>query len=329
MPASSKADEPEGERAKPTSHLRGYASFAVLVLVLAGVGYTIAKNRRSFADSLARVGIGGLLLSLVFGVIGVLGTAFEWRAVLAGLGVEFGTRDGLRVFFVSQLGKYLPGSVWPIVMQMEAGRARGANRKSMIAANLVTVLLSVASGVVVAAVLLPFSYPAALHRFWWALAALPLVLVLVHPRSLPFLMDHLLRLLRRQPLEVRMTTAATVKASAWSLVSWLGLGLHITVLVAAIGKPSFTVLALSIGGICLAVSAGVLFIPSPAGAGPREFVLGFVLVAVLSSGQALAVVVASRVLLIAADLLCALVAWLAGGPRTMGTHDQPVLAGGS
>ena len=62
------------------------------------------------------------------------------------------------MFFVSQLGRYLPGSLWPIVMQMDAGRRRGASRKTMLAANLITVtLLSLCVGLVLAALLFPFS----------------------------------------------------------------------------------------------------------------------------------------------------------------------------
>jgi hypothetical protein len=237
--------------------------------------------------------------------------------VLIGLNVRFGVRDGAQVFFVSQLGKYLPGSVWPILMQMEAGRRRGANRKTMLAANLITVVLSICVGVVLAALLLPVSSPGALHRFWWALAALPLLLVLAHPRSLPFLLDRVLKIMGRAPLDVRMSGSATSTAIGWAALSWVALGAHLAVLVAAIGTPSLGLLALCIGGMALAVSAGLLFLPAPAGAGMREVVLGFVLVTALTSGQVVAVVIASRVIVLLADLLLAGVFSLIGRSRTV------------
>ena len=62
---------------------------------------------------------------------------------------------------------------------------------------------------------------------------------------------------------------------------------------------------LSIGAMALAVPLGVLFVPAPAGAGIRDVVLVLVLTEVLPSGKALAVVVASRIILIACDLLLA------------------------
>lgn len=134
---------------------------------------------------------------------------------------------------------------------------------------------------------------------------MPLLLVLAHPRSLPFLLDRVLKALRREPLNVQMTGAATMTAVGWSAVSWVAFGVHLAVLAAAIGKPSLGLFALCIGGMGLAVSAGLLFLPAPAGAGMREIVLGFVLVGVLTSGQVVAVVVASRVIIVLADLLLA------------------------
>ena len=108
---------------------------------------------------------------------------------MIGVGVHVRLQEGDQVFVVVQLSKYLPGSVWPIVMQMEAGRRRGAARTTMLAANLITMLLGIICGLILAGLLLPFSSPAALHRFWWRLAALPLLLVLAVPRSFPFLFD--------------------------------------------------------------------------------------------------------------------------------------------
>lgn len=295
-----------------TSRRREVVGTLFFGLVFLGVGWAVLKNRDSFVATIHDVGVWGVLVSLGFGLVGVGATGMQWRAVLAGLGVRLRTREALRVYFVSQLGKYLPGSVWPIVMQMEAGREHGASRRSMLAGNVITLVLGLASGLVLAGILLPFSSPEALRRFWWALAALPLIVLLALPRTLPFVLDRLLALLRREPLGVQMTTPATLRAVAWATLSWVGLGLSLAVLSTAVGGFSASLVALSIGGMGLAVSAGVLFIPAPAGAGLRELVLGLVLVAVVTSGQAVAVVVASRVLLIVVDVI------LAGGAAVAG-----------
>ena len=299
-----------------TSRAGGRLSAVVLAMVLFAVAVVVSRNWAAFVHSIDKIGIGGVALSLAAAVVGLIGTYLQWRSVLIGLEVRFGLLEGARVFFVSQLGKYLPGSIWPIVMQMEAGRRRGAARSTMLAANLITVLLGMIVGLVLAGMLLPFSSPAALHRFWWALAALPLLLVLAHPKSFPFLLDRVLKVLHRAPMDVRMTGSATVTAMGWSALSWVAIGVHLAVLAAAIGTPSLGLLALCIGGMALAISAGLLVLPAPAGAGIREIVLGIVLVTVLTSGQVVAVVIASRVIFLLADLLMAGVVTLASPRRS-------------
>jgi hypothetical protein len=94
-----------------------------------------------------------------------------------------------------------------------------------------------------------------------------------------------------------------------------------------IGTPTWGLVALCVGGMALAYAAGVLFIPAPAGVGPRDLVLGYVLVGVLTHGEILAVVLASRVILILVDLLLAAVASVTA-PRMRTSGVQQVEAPG-
>ena len=299
-----------------TSALRQRLGLALTGVIIVAIIVLVVRNRESFVETMRRVGPGGVALSLLGGVVGIGATGLLWRTVLSGLGIEIRRSDALRVFFVSQLGKYLPGSVWPIVMQLEAARHRGASRKAVLAGNLITLAINVATGLLVASATLPFAYPQALQRYWWALAATPLLVVLALPRTLPYLLDRALSMVHRPPLGVSLNSATMVRAAGWAVLSWVGLGVHIATLAAALNGFSTMVLILCTGGMSLAVCAGVLFIPAPAGAGLREVVLGYVLVAVMTTSQALVVVVASRVILILVDVL------LAGGATAVGRLRQ-------
>jgi uncharacterized membrane protein YbhN (UPF0104 family) len=277
----------------------------VITVVIAAAGVAIYSKRRSFADALHSVGIWPMLASLLVGMLSVSLTFPPWLVVLRSLGVEMPWGAGARVFFTSQLGKYLPGSVWPALIQMEAGRARGASRRTMLAANLITLVLSCAACLMLACVLLPLSGAHRLAGYWWLLAGLPFLVASLHPRAVPWLLDRAFGLIRRPPLALRLHVRDTVRASAWALVSIVVLGLHVAILALAIGGGGFSTVLLCIGGMGLAVAAGVLFVPAPAGAGVRDVVLTLVLTSRLDSGQALAVVVASRVILIVVDLVLA------------------------
>jgi hypothetical protein len=285
----------------PTPHAdrrRAVIGIAFGLLAFAGAGFAVYGQRHEFADSIARVGVLLLGVAFLLGVVGVGLTLGMWRQVLSGLDVDIPWRPAFRVYFTSQLGKYVPGSVWPIVMQMEAGRARGAARRSVLAANLITIVLS-----------------CAVARYWWLLAATPFLLLFLHPRAVPTLLDRLLLLVKREALGGRLDVAHTLRASAWAVGSFVALGLHIAVLTLAVGGRGMSTVLLAIGGMSMAIPAGILFIPAPAGAGIRDVVLILVLRPVLNPGQALAVVVASRVLLLLGDIALAAAAGAVGRRR--------------
>lgn len=300
------------------SRARAVAGAVVVVVVIAAAGAAIYHERHSFLDALDRVGAWAMVASLGAGMLSVAMTFLVWREVLLGLAVDVPIGAAARVFFVSQLGKYLPGSVWPVVIQMEAGRAHGASRRTMLAANLITLVLSCAVGLILACVLLPLSDANALSHYWWLLLALPFLLVLLHPRAVPLLLDRAFALLGRAPVGQRLPVRNSLRASAWSALSFVALGIHVAILAAAMGAAGFSTVVLCTGGMALAVCAGVLFIPAPAGAGIRDVILRLVLATALTSGQALAVVVASRVLLIVADLV------LAGAAAAVGRREPAV-----
>jgi glycosyltransferase 2 family protein len=299
--------ELEGEQANRIHirRLRALAGFALMTLVIAAATAAVYRERHSFTSTIHRLGAGPVIASLGCALVGVGATGPSWLEVVRGLGVDMPRRAGIRVFFTSQLGKYVPGSVWPLVMQMEAGRAYGASRRTMAAANIIAVAVACTTGLIVAAVLLPASDAGALAHYWWSLLILPFLAILLYPRTIPALLDRLLAFANRPPLGERLASRNELRAGCFMTLAWLGLGAHLAVLCFALGHQSLSTFLLCMGAMALAVPLGILFIPAPAGAGIRDLVLVFVLTTLLTSGQALAIVVASRVLLITCDIILA------------------------
>jgi uncharacterized membrane protein YbhN (UPF0104 family) len=317
--SSPETDQSNTETSAP-SKTRTLAAAVVVVIVMAAAIIAIYNERHSFADTLHKVGIATMIESFALGLIGIGATYPTWREVLAGLGAPLPWGAASRVFFISQLGKYLPGSVWPTLMQMQAGRRYGAARRTMLSGGLITLLLNCCVGLLVACALLPIYNAHALAHYWWVLLALPFLLAMLHPRALTALLDKAFSLVHRPPLGERLPVRASARAAGWSVVSWLALGAHLAVLCRALGANGLSPWVLCIGAMALAVSVGVLAIPFPAGAGIREVVLVLTLAPILDSGQALALAVASRVILIVCDVALALVALIIGRVR----HDARV-----
>jgi hypothetical protein len=299
------------------------APIAFVLLAVAGALWAVGKNGKVVSDSLGRLGLIPVGIAIISGVLAVYMTCEMWRCILKGLGAPALRGEAARVFFVSQLGKYLPGSVWPVLAQMEYGRRTGAGKKTMIAANGLTVALSLAAGLIVAAVTLPFASADAIHQYWWTFAFLPFLLALLHPRAIPGLLNMVFRRLGRETMPSELTWSTIMRATGWALLSWLLFGVHLYVLVDGVGIHGWHVAAECVGGFALAVCAGVLFVPAPAGAGIRDAVLIASLSPSLGSGTALAVGLVSRVLLIVVDLLMAACFGLLARPGQAITAARP------
>jgi len=301
-----------------TRRLGRVAPYLFIVLAVAAAAFAISKRRDDLVVVLGQLGPLAIVASVLFGMLGTGTSCLLWRQLLLGLGVVPPRSSSFHTFFISQLGKYLPGSVWPVVAQMEFGKKTGIARRTMLAANALTLALAVAVGLILGAALLPLTNPAALRTFGWFLLFLPFLLVLLHPRTIPGLLDWLFKRIGRAPLEQRLAWPATLRATGWALLSWILFGLHLYALTSGLGVTGPRVLAATIGGFALATSVGILVVPAPAGAGIRDVVLIATLGVSMTGDEALGVGLASRGLLIIVDLLMAALAVLGSRLRQDG-----------
>jgi glycosyltransferase 2 family protein len=296
---------------------------AVVILAVTLLCVAIARQWDAVVDALHQMGARSLGLSLVAALLGLLFTGFAWRAVLADLGSPVPVRAGLRVFFLAQIGKYLPGSIWSFVAQMELGRSLGVPRRRSGLAVLLFVGLHCATGLLVAAATLPVADPETARRYWWLMALAPAMLVLVHPRVLRPVLNRLLRLLHREPLERTLSLRGTATACGYLFATWLWYGLSVYALAAPLGIEGTRGVMIATGGYGLAWSAGVLTLGLlPVGIGVREAVLTAALLPVLPLGAATAVAAASRVVQTLGDAIWATIAALSGRSRRVAAKDS-------
>ena len=277
----------------------GFFAAAAVVVVLA-----LRDQGDAFTAGLRRTGAPAAAGALAAVLLGLLASALVWRALLADLGTRLPLRTALHVFFLGQLGKYLPGSVFAVAAQMELGRDQGLSRSRVATASLVFMGVLTATGLLVAATVLPLTSPDALRRYFWVLAVLPVGLVCLAPPVLTRLVALALRLLRREPLQQPLSWRGIGAATGWALAMWAAYGGQVLLLLRTqprTGDGSLSLLAL--GGFALAWTVGFLFLVAPAGAVLREGVLILALAPVLDSPAATAVAVVSRAAMTLGDLL--------------------------
>lgn len=277
--------------------------FVVVAIVLGTAA--VVTRRHQVADALHRVDPWQLALSGLCVPPALHATMLSWRTVLADLGSPLPLRPAARIFYVSQLGKYLPGSVWPVVAQMEMGREYAVPRRRSAMAMMVVFAVNVCSALLVAAVALPLVSGTVITAYWWVWLAVPVLVVAVQPPVLSWSLARVARLVRREPPTETLSLPGLYRTLGWCGVSWVFFGLHLGLVVRGLGATGLTVWPLAIGSFALAWAAGFLVVFVPAGAGVREAVLVLSFASVLPAGVAILAAIVSRLLVTCGDLLLA------------------------
>ena len=275
-----------------------------VVVIAVGIGaYEIDKEWNQVHHALGEIG----LLASFEALLALLGmevaTLLQWQALLAGLGSPVRTTTAGRIFFVGQLGKYIPGSLWPILTQMELGARANVPRARSASASILTMIVSLATGLLVAAATLPFAHYAA--GYDWVFILVPVILVCLYPKVLNPLLNWLFKLAKRPGLDQSVTLTMLSRALAWSILAWVANGVQIWILADKLGAPVGRTILIALGGYAFAWCVGFVIVFAPAGAGARDALLILALSPLVGSHPALAVALVSRAVNTVSDLLVA------------------------
>lgn len=277
-----------------------------IALALALAGYALARDWAPVRGALANLGFWAVAGALLSVLLAYAVTVQVWRLLLASLGSPLPYPAAAKVLLVGQIGKYVPGSIWPVLASMELGRAHQVPRSRSASASILQMLISLITGLLTALVTLPFVAGPMPYR--WALLGAPILLVLLYPRVLNALIGRVLRMVRQPPLDQPLTVSTLLRAMTWSFGSWICYGLQIWILATRLGAPPGKAALVALGGFAFAWSVGFIVVFAPAGAGVRDVLLLVSLSPVLGTADGTAVVLVSRLATTVADLVSAAVA---------------------
>ncbi len=289
------------------SRLVNLIGIAIGIAGIAFVVTRVVRDRAAIADAMSSADVGWLVVGAVAGTIAMALIGLNWLLILRHAGATAPWRRGMAWFFVGQLGKYVPGGIWPIVGQAELAHRdatpRGAAYSST-AMSMVTTFLGAAAVAAITGLFAPTD-----HRLASALLA-ALVVLLFALLAVPAARRTLERLARR----------VTTRQLRLPDPGWFALVVarHLPVWVAFAGMNVFTVVALGVdvdGALvvelvfvtCVSWMAGFVVVGVPGGIGVRETVFISMTTATLGAGVAVSVAVLSRVVSIAVDLVGAAV----------------------
>ncbi|HEX9632356.1 MAG TPA: lysylphosphatidylglycerol synthase domain-containing protein [Gemmatimonadales bacterium] len=292
--------------------LQGVLALAVIVFVWRSAARHWDEFRSlEFAVQLRPgwIALAGAVVLVTYGLL-----VAAWRAVIGGWGERLAYRPAVRIWTVSNLGRYLPGKVWSVAGLAVLAQREGVAAWAAVGAAVAMQAIAVGSGVAVAAATVPgtLSAPGALVA---AAVAAATIAALAMPRVVA-LVGRITRRPGLRPMPVR----AVVLAGTVTTVSWLAYGVGFWCLArGTLGNTSLG-MAPAIGVFAAGYITGLLALFAPGGVGVREAVFIALLAPSVGSGGAIVLGVASRALLTLTEVAAALLGLLGGrGGPAVGT----------
>ncbi|MFF7128075.1 lysylphosphatidylglycerol synthase domain-containing protein [Streptomyces sp. NPDC008240] len=263
-----------------------------------------------------------LTASGALNVLALVCAMLSWRSIMAEVGHPLPRLQAARIYFFGMTAKYLPGQFWVAITQARLAKRAGVPGRASIAVFLLNVPVILLTGLLVGAL----AGPGVLGGWSWLLLApaFLLGLVLIRPELVGRTAAVVARLTRKEPPAVT-TGPKTRAAVGWLLACRLVSGLHLWLLVMALGAPAMRSLSLSIGAFSLAAVSGMLVVFLPDGAVVRELLMAGVLVQVLPVTAAAAAAIASRAVCLGSELL--LTAVILGNAAVVRNRQAPAKQG--
>ena len=288
---------------------------SALGLVIAALGFafvvrTISREYDGARDAIADAGVGWLVAAIPVALVGMTLVGVPWRRSMALLGAAPRLADTLVWYFLGQLGKYVPGTLWPVVGRAELARRGGVARPTAYGSVVLTLGATYLAAMLVVIAFLPFGDGTGGQ--WWVLVLLPLGLLVLNPALLRWGKRLVERVVKREIDVIIPPWRDSVLLVLWHAPAWFVIGTA-TWLVARAFDPTAEWAELMVPSV-LSWIVGFVVVPAPGGIGVRE--AAFTAAATsLDDGVGATVAIVSRLVFMLVDALGAMGAALSGRSR--------------
>ena len=291
---------------KPRPLLARISSLLGVAIGVAGVAFvarTLISKWDEVSDAFSQVDAINLVLSLLLGLAAMTSIGWIWVTMIVARSHNVRHRNAMSWYFTGQLGKYVPGGIWPIVGRAELAVRNGIPRLDAYASTGLSLVTTYAAAVVTIGI---GAVVTTGHRLIAVLIAVGIVLAYA-AFSQPSLRAVIIRIATRVSSSASSLTdpKRLARLTVLHIPAWILMSLSTSVTATAFGAK------ISIADMLFITTtswlAGFVVVGVPGGIGVREAVFTSLAGGIIGTPMAVSLALMSRVVFIAVDLTGALV----------------------
>lgn len=273
-----------------------------------------------------------LAAALVVGLLALGIIASNWQVIIRGFGHRIPVLRVCRIFYLADMGRYVPGKIWALLGFVYLARKEGVSPEQATASFVLSQMLLIPASFLVAAIAIQFDsrilvdQVALLGKYSaWSFMGLMLattLVVIIWPGRVLALANFVLRKLNRDVIVFQLDKRVALQVFLRYLLGWFVYGAGFWLFIGSVAPYSELGLIAAAGVFAAAYQIGYLSLFAPGGFGPRELVMGFMLTPFLGP-IAPAIAILARLWVIAVEVVAALIALAIGGRPTRPGGDAP------
>ena len=255
-----------------------------------------------------------LTISFVIQILTLLWLLKIWKWILRKTGASIPFRKLFRAWFISNLGKYIPGKVWQFLGMLFLLEKEGVPKKNTFSTGVLGQTLSVISGLLIAALFLGSDvYSGILSRnpvlMMILIAFFMGVLALIfYPKLLERIINFGLRILKKDQILLDLSSKNIFLYILSYCLAWFSFGLAFTIFIKAFTPAPLGIYPGLTGAFAFSFNIGFLALFAPGGIGVREGVLVLLLESYFPAPVAILISILSRLWISVVEVLCFLIA---------------------
>ncbi|MGH8016415.1 MAG: lysylphosphatidylglycerol synthase transmembrane domain-containing protein [Candidatus Zixiibacteriota bacterium] len=260
-----------------------------------------------------------LILSFFTALFSFFLFASTWSIIASGFGEKISLPASFKIFYLSNLGRYVPGKIWQLFGIIYVARQYGLSAEKATASFVISQLFMTVSAFLILAVSaqiepaiiidqIAFMGKGSAYLFTAAMVSLSLVVV-IWPNWILALCNLVLRRLSRPELSFVMDKKVAPLLFLGYCFAWFSYGAAFWMLIKSIVVETDLGLIPSIGIFAGSYQIGYLALFAPGGLGPRELVMGQMLLPFLA-GVAPMIAIISRIWTTVIEILASIISVL-------------------